>query len=499
MSANLKKLRPYDEPPKSKDPLVPAWPDSAATMWFVAAAVWLVIAAGLGAIWILQAIFPQAILHWHASLPFNANIWIVLDATRMLPGFENALVYGWLTNAAIGAIWFVTPRVTGRRLVSDMGANVALGLWNLAVILGLATIFMGILPATGQLSEFTLPVDALAVLALLMVNGVFWGSVARGIGPGTYVSVLFFGVALLAFLGLYALNAVAEFVKLADPWPALINGFYVRTVFAYWLFGTAVGALYYLVPRASGNPLYSAGLALLSWISWVVLAAISGLAAFLDPQVPYAITTLGSVGAMLMVLPAFLATANLLMTMRGRWSLLLGASALGSAAVALALLISSTIIEGVGGLRSVGAFTATTDWPVGAMVYAGLGAYTFAFVALAEHAFPRLLRRAWSGGPLTDAARWLLFIGVAIGGAALMLGGLAQGSLLSQQASGDTISGTLIWFRLAAAAGLGLAALGALAFLGNLFLMYTSGRPAEFVVAPAPPTGTTTSPAGAQS
>ena len=94
MSANLKKLRPYDEPPTSKDPLVPAWPDSAATMWFVAAAVWLVIATGIGAIWILQAMFPQAILHWHAALPFNLNIWIVLDATRMLPGFENALVYG---------------------------------------------------------------------------------------------------------------------------------------------------------------------------------------------------------------------------------------------------------------------------------------------------------------------------------------------------------------------------------------------------------------------
>ena len=498
MSANLKKLRPYDEPPKSRSPLVPSAPDSAATMWFAVAAVWLVVATGIGALWILQQIFPQASLHWHAALPFNLNLWVVLDASRMLPGFQNALVYGWLTNAAIAAIWFVTPRVTGRRLVSDMGANVALGLWNLAVILGLASIFMGILPDTGQLSEFILPVDGLAVLALLMVNGIFWASVARSIGPSTYVSVLFFGVALLAFLGLYALNALAEFVKLADPWPDLVNGFFVRTLIAYWLFGTAIGALYYLVPRASGNPLYSAGLALLSWASWLVLAALSGLAALIDPQVPYAVTTLGSVGGMLLVLPAFLTAANLVMTMRGRWSLMLGASALGTAAVAVAFLVASSIIDGIGSLRSVGVFTLGTEWPVGALVYAGLGAYTLAFVALAEHAFPRLLRRAWGAGPLSDLARWLIFAGTAIGGAALMLGGLAQGSLLLQQATADAINATLVWFRLGAAAGLGLAALGALAFLGDLFLMYTSGRPAEVAVAPPPPVGSASA-AGAES
>lgn len=487
VSANLKKLRPYDEAPRSRPSLIPGTPDSAATLWLVVGALWLVAATGIGALWLAQAIVPQATLTMHAALPLNLNVWLVIAPDRNLAAFQNALVYGWLSNAAIGAIWFVTPRVTGRPLVSNAGANAALGLWNLAVLIGIASIYLGILPDTGMLSEFLLPIDALAVLALLMVNGIFWGSAVPALGRDTYISVLYFGVGLLAFLGLYTLNAAAPLLNLADPLPALINGFYVRTLEAYWLLGAAVGTLYYLIPRATGNPLYSAGLALLGWVTWLGLSALSGLGALLDPHVPYAITTLGSVGTMLLVLPAFLVAANLLLTISGRWSLLLGAGSLAFAIIALAFLVMTAILEGIGSLRSVGAYTAGTVWPIGAFIYAGLGAYTFAFIALAEHAFPRLLRRAWNAGPLSDAARWLGFSGVALAGASLMLGGLAQGSLLSQNASADVVNGTLVWFRLVGLAGLGLATLGAIAFLGNLFLMYTAGRPAEYAVATPPP------------
>ncbi|HET7140879.1 MAG TPA: cbb3-type cytochrome c oxidase subunit I [Candidatus Limnocylindria bacterium] len=487
MSANLKKLRPYDQAPRTRRELVPNAPDSAATLWLAVAVVWFVVATGLGALWLLQEIFPQATFTWHAAFPFNLKIWVVLQPDRMLAGFVNAVVYGWLTNAAIGAIWFITPRVTGRPLVSNLGANVALGLWNLAVLLGLATIFMGILPDHGLLSEFTLPVDALGVLAILMVNGVFWGSVARGLGPSTYISVLYFGIGLLAFLGLFTLNAALELITFADPWPLLLNDAYARALEAYWLLGAAVGTLYYVVPRASGNPLYSGGLALLGWLTWLVLSIVAALAALVDPSVPYLLTTLGSVGTMLLLLPAFLVTANLLLTLRGRWSLLLRFGGLSMALIALAFLVMATIIQAIGGLRSVIAYTGATEWAVGALVYTGLGTYTFAFLALGAHAFPRLLRRASGFGSLTDAAQWLTFAGVAIAGAGLMFSGIAHGSLLAQAAGPDVIASTLVWFRLGAVAGMGLLALGALAFLLDLFLMYTAGEPAVYVTTAPPP------------
>ncbi len=498
MSANLKKLRPYDQAPRPRRSLVPGAPDSAATLWLVVAALWLAASTGIGALWIVQQIAPQLSLNLHFAGPLHINIRVVIEASRSLAAFQNAVVFGWLTNAAIGAIWFIAPRLSGRPLVSNAGANTALGLWNLAVLLGVASIYLGILPATGVLSVFPLPVDALAVLALLMVNGIFWGSVVRGIGPTTYVSIGYFGIGLLAFLGLYAFDAAAPLLNLAAPWPALIDGFFARALETYWLLGAAVGTLYYVIPRATGNPLYSTGLALLGLLAWLVLSVLSGLGTLLDPSIPYALTTLGNVATMLLVLPAFLVVANLLLSMRGRWSLMLGTGTIAFALIALAFLLASSILQGVGALRTVQAHVIGTEWPLGDFIYASLGAYGFAALALTDHAFPRLLRRVWGDSPLGTAVLWASFIGTAVAGIALMFGGLAQGSLFTQGATPDVINGTLVWFRLGALGGLGLTALGGLGMLGNLFLMYTDGRLADYAVTD-PPAPSSTAPSSTAS
>ena len=44
---------------------------------------------------------------------------------------------------------------------------------------------------------------------------------------------------------------------------ALINAFVARGIATYWILGSALGALFYVVPRASGNPLASGGMAML--------------------------------------------------------------------------------------------------------------------------------------------------------------------------------------------------------------------------------------------
>ena len=74
---------------------------------------------------------------------------------------------------------------------------------------------------------------------------------------------------------------------------------------------------------------------------------------------------------------------------------------------------------------------------------------------------------------------------------------LAEGSLRAAAAAPEELRGTLAWFDVAAGIGFGLVALGALAFLGELFLVFTSAHRADYVVAPVtaapPPTPATQS------
>ena len=128
------------------------------------------------------------------------------------------------------------------------------------------------------------------------------------------------------------------------------------------------------------------------------------------------------------------------------------------------------------------ALVGRTEWGVGVQLFALLGTATLAFLALADHAFQRLLRRAWGGTLLAEATLWAAFAGAALAGVALITGGVAHGSLLAQSAPPEEIDGLVFWFRLVLGAGIGLSALAAAVVALNVFLMYTSGRHADYAV-----------------
>ena len=472
-----RKLRPYDEPPPRRRSLIPNAPDSAALGFLVVAVLWLVAATGLGVLAAGERLFPD-LLKLSFSITIGSGIDVEVSRATVDPAFIDALVLGWLTNAALAAILFVTPRLTGRHLASDALANLGLAAWNVALAAGIALLYVKGASSAGPLAEFPLPIKGLALLGLLAVNGVFWRTMLpmRAIG---YVSLLYFGIGLLALLGLFALATIPAVYSLGATNDRLLWAFTARGIVTYWVLGTAIGTLYYVIPRVSRNPLYSGGLALVAFVGWLAFAGLSAVGALIDPSVPYAVTTLGQAGTLLLLAPTFLAVANLLATTRGSWSLLLSPGSLAFAVTALAFLVAAALLESVGALRSVQTLTAGTDWALGVALLGLLGAATFAFFAFADHALPRILRRGFGGAVLTQAQLWTTFVGVVVASLAMIGGGLVQGSLVSQAATAQQVNATVIWFRLVTAGGLGIAALGGLAMLVNLFLQYTEGRPVE--------------------
>lgn len=481
---NPRKLRPYDQRPRRRRVWIPEGPGSAAIGYFVAAAVWLAAATGLG----FLAVGLRAIPPFSFEQPLLFGLTFTFDPPRLQHAFVNAVVYGWLSNAGLAAICFITPRLLGRPLVTDKAANVALGIWNLSVAGGIAALYVWEAGAHGALTAFPWLIDGGMALALLIMTSTFVRTVGRDL-RATYVSAWFLAVALLSALALTAANAAISFVTLPDVTTALASAYIGRALETLWLLGAAIATLYYVVPRASGNPLASAGVATLSWLLWLLFAPFSGLSEMVDTSVPYILTTIGSVATILLLAPAFLVVMNLLDTIRGRWTLAFGAGTLAFALVGLAFLLAASLLQAIGALRTVHDHVAGTEWQVGAFVFAALGAYTFPMLALAEHAQPRLLRRAWGGGILSAAQLWAAFAGATIAGVGLIGAGLAQAAFRAQAAPPEMVDAGLLPYRILAAGGMGLLALAGLAALLNLFLLYTSAEPIEHV-APQPPGAT---------
>ena len=483
MAVNPKKLRPYDQPPKARSPIIPNGPDSAATTYLVAALVWFLMATGLGLLWVALQIFPDQ-LSLSLSIPIMVGtLNFELSPATVTSGFWNALVYGWLGNAGLGAVFFITPRLLGRRLMDETFATGSAALWNIGLLAGLAVLYLPQLVAsTGPLTEFPLPIDGVLLLALLLANASFWRTLLSALNQVPYVSIWYFGVALLALLGLYGLASLLALVNIDATGAALASAFYVHALEALCVSGLALGTLYYVIPRATGNPLYSAGLAMLGWLLWLGLSTLAPLASLVDASVPFVVTQVGNVATLLLVAPAIMVVANLFLTMTGRWTLILSPGTVPFALVALTFLSATTLLAAIGSLGSVRSLVGATEWGVGVRLFALLGTATLAFLAVADHAFPRLLRRDWSGTLLAEGTLWAAFAGAALAGLALMSGGIAHGSLLLDGAPAEEVSGTLLWFRLALGAGIGLSALAALIAVLNVFLMYTSARRADYAV-----------------
>jgi cytochrome c oxidase cbb3-type subunit 1 len=481
VNRNLKKSRPYDEPPKPRRRLIPDGPNSAATGFFVAAAVWIAIATALGVLAIGLRIFT-----FELSFPLGVfDLSFELDTRRVDYAFINATVFGWLTNAGFAAIAFMVPRLFGRPLAGITLVNLAVVMWNLALSGGIAALYVFDLGPNAALGAMLWLFEGGMALAALIVTGAFLATAGASVRSG-YISTWFAGVAALGLAGLLGLNAtigLAElFIDLPELSVALASLFVERAILTLWLLGIAYATLHYVVPRATGQPLASGGLAILTWLTWLALAPISALATLQDPSVPFVFTTLGSVATILLLVPAALTLVNLVQSMQGRWTLLFGAGALAFASVSLAFLLASSLLEAIGSLRSVDAAVGGTDWERGVFLWAAYGAFTFAAFSLAEHAMPRLLRRAWRGGPLASAQLWLAFGGATLAGLALLGGGLAEGSLRAAGTAPEETAVALLLYRIPAFIGFVMLALAGLAMLTNLFLMYTSGEPVEYAI-----------------
>lgn len=493
MTVNPKKLRPYDQPPKRRRQLIPEGPDSAATGFFIAAAIWLAVATGLGALAI-----GMRVITVEFSFPLLFGFSFEFDQRRVEYAFVNATVYGWLTNAGFAAVAFMTPRLLGRPIAMAKLLMLGILAWNGALATGIAALYVFDLGPNAPLSALPWLIDGGLATGSLIVSVVFLVTAAASLRNG-YVSLWFAAVALLSLAGMTGLNALVGLlewvINLQDLPVALASVYVERAIPIMWLLGVAYAVLHYVVPRASGQPLASAGIGMLSFVTWLLLAPAAGLGTLLDQSIPFAITSLGSVATMLLLVPAALTVVNLVQTMQGRWTLLFGLGSVAFAAVSLAFLLASSLLDAIGSLRSVHELVGRTDWERGAFLWAAYGTYTFAAFALAEHALPRILRRAWGGGLLPGAQLWLAFGGTTFAGLALMGGGMAEGSLLAAGTAPDAVGEALLIYRGVAFLGFGMVALSGLAFVVNLFLMYTSGDPVEYAV-PAPGAGSATAAAG---
>src|SRR5450759_788157 len=242
--------------------------NSASTSFIVSAAVWLVIGTLMGLVLAIEFVFPD-FARGIAQLVFP----------RLRQAHVNTVLFAWLSGAMMGIWLYIVPRLTGRKIYSELLGNLSAIAWNISVAVGIVAILYGYTQSR-EYAEMIWVVDV-AVMAVLLMNGFnILMTIRHRVEPKLYVSLWFIIATVVLFPFVYFIGNVMW----APPTGALmgindatINWFYGHNVLGLWFTTGLLAVIYYIVPKETGTPLYSLSLSLIGF--WGVLFFYTGVGA----------------------------------------------------------------------------------------------------------------------------------------------------------------------------------------------------------------------------
>jgi cytochrome c oxidase cbb3-type subunit 1/cytochrome c oxidase cbb3-type subunit I/II len=268
--------------------------------------------------------------------------------------------------------------------------------------------------------------------------------------------------------------------------PGLIDSvflwFYGHNIIGLLLTPLAVGAAYFVLPRASGSPLYSHTLSLVGFWALAALYSHIGGHHILQSPIPNWLKTISVVDSVAMIVPVFVVLANFWLTTRGQAGLVWSDPASRFVMAGTVWYLVTCIQGPAQSLPNVQMITHFTNWTIG---HAHIAVFGFAgFIALGTlwHIVPMVAKRKVWSQRLVSLQFGLVLTGIAGFFVVLTTAGLIQGSAWH---SGIRVYPVLpelaVYMALRAMFGVFLIT-GAFVGLVNLVMTVRRGEPVE----PAP-------------
>ncbi len=397
----------------------------------IAGAFWFVIGTIYGLFSAIHFVSPE----------FFANIpW--LTVSRVRPVHTNTVIFGFATSMLIGAGLYYVPALLRTRLWSEPLAWASWFFWNLTVASGPFTFGAG-LSQGREYTEYLWYFDiSLMLSVLLMIVNLVITVIGRR-EKSIYVSVWYFVAMFMWTAGTYFIGNVMwnpPTGALAGLMDSVYLWFWGHTLPGLVLTPIAVGAAYFVFPRIVKQPLNSHTLSLIGFWTLVFFYTHIGGHHILQTPVPGWLKVMSVTSSMSMVIPVFVALANLWLTARGYGGRLLRDPA-GRWVLAGTIWYLLVCIQGpVQSLPIIQRVTHLNNWTVGHTHIAVLGFSGFIAIGTMWHVLPLVLhRKVWSDR-LVNLQFGLVMFGLTGFLVVLTIAGLIQGE---SWLNGETVYRTL--------------------------------------------------------
>ena len=392
---------------------------SASRRFLISSAIWFVIATLWGMASAIHLFAPDVF----RNIPY-------LEFGRMRPVHTNLMLFGFVSLALVGGGLYVAPVMLRTRLYGERLANLAMWLWNLALLVGTTALPYGFTQGR-EYAELIFPAKLLLLASLLLLLYVLVMTVMRRREPLLYVSVWYICGAVLWTTLIYPLGNVMwhpQTGALMGTVDAIWLWFYGHNIFGLLLTPLALGMAYYIIPRVAKAPLYSHTLSLVGFWSLLAFYTHIGTHHLIQAPVPTWLKTVSIVDSIGMLIPVTTVLVNLWLTAKDRLGNFLE-SVPGKFVFTGTVWYLVTCIQGpMQSLPSVQTYTHFNNWVIGHAHIAVAGFSGFIALGTLWYVLPLVSGRRLYRTSLVNVQFWLILIGIVGFFAVLTAAGLIQGA-----------------------------------------------------------------------
>ncbi|HMM54300.1 MAG TPA: cytochrome-c oxidase, cbb3-type subunit I [Candidatus Desulfobacillus sp.] len=391
---------------------------------FLAATIaWALIGMTIG-------VYVAAELRWPA---LNFEIpWLTFS--RLRPDHTFAIIFGFCGSALMGTCYYVIQRTGHTRLAWSGMAGFTFWGWQLACVLGLVTIPLGIT----QSKEYAEPewfIDVIITVVWVAFGAVYFGTVARRRIRHIYVAVWYYGAFIIAVGLLHVFNNLAVPVSLTKSYQiysgvadAMVQWWYGHNAVAFIFTAGFLAMMYYFVPRHAQQPLWSYRFSIVNFWALISVYMWAGSHHLMYTALPDWTQSVGMAFSMVLLMPSWGSAANGLLTFNGAWHRLKSDPVMKFMVISLVFYAISTTEGSTMAIKTVNSLSHYTDWTV-AHVHAGtLGWVAMITIGSLYAMAPRILGRAQmhSHGAM-ELHFWLHFAGAVLYVVSMWASGVTAG------------------------------------------------------------------------
>lgn len=390
------------------------------------------------------------------SIKFNApeflgdTSWLTFG--RLRPVHVNGVIFGAFSAPLLGLLYYMVPKLCGRPMASERLGWWALYGWNLFLAAGSLALLAGYNSGV-EAGEYPWPVNLLRYGVLCLVTAQVLLTILRRRETGFYVSLWYAMAALVwTLLNLILGGVILPYADMTGMSNATLHGLYIHYVVGLWITPAGLAVVYYFMPLATKNALYSHRISLLGFWTLALFYPFVGLHHYVFSPIPYQHQTISIMTSMMLIVPVWAVVTNIFGTAKGRWGEIAGGDGADHYAAKFLLLsalfyLLACFQGSTEALRRMQEITHFSDFVISHSHGTIFGTFVVGVVGGMYYVWPRVTgRQLWSA----QLASWHLWLTIA--GSTLMFIGLAaqgfiQGSMLEYGANFvDTLQEMMPWW-----------------------------------------------------